>query len=145
MNPAISGPGPDLKNQIGTVPASAAGTVTGSAIDVRGFRFAVLELHVGAATGTPTSFTADAKVTHSDTEGGTYTDFQPDGTAASGKVATITVGSSRKRKTIPLAMCKGFVKIEKTVAFVGGTSPTLPNACVVSLSGAQVMPSQSDD
>lgn len=145
MNPAISGPGPDLKQVIGTIPASAAGAVTGSAIDVRGYRHLLLELVVGATTGTPDSFTADAKVTHSDTEAGSYTDYQPAGTAASGAVTQITAASTRKRKSIPLAGCKGWVKIVKTVAFVNGTSPTLPNYCGVGLSGAQVMPSQSDD
>lgn len=145
MNPAISGPGPDLKNQIGTVPASAAGTVTGSAIDVRGFKFLVLEAVAGAATGGPSAQTLDAKVTHSDASGGTYSDFQPDGTAASGKVTQLTADNTRKRKVINLANCKGFVKIEKTVALTGGTSPTWPNYVGVSLSGAQVMPSQTDD
>lgn len=145
MNPAISGPGPDLKFAIGTVPASAAGAVTGSAIDVRGYTHLALELQAGAATGTPDSFTLDAKVTHSDTEGGSYTDYQPGGTAASGAVSTISTASSRKRKVIPLSGCKGWVKIVKTLAMVGGTTPTVPNACIVALSGAQVMPSQSDD
>lgn len=145
MNPAISGPGPDMKFAIGTIPASASGAVTGSAIDVRGYTHLVLELQAGAATGTPDSFTLDAKVTHSDASGGTYADFTPDGTAASGAVAQITAGSSRKRKVIPLAGCDGWVKIVKTLAMVGGTTPTVPNACVVALSGAQVMPSQSDD
>lgn len=145
MNPAISGPGPDMKNQIGTVPASAAGTVTGSAIDVRGFTHLVLEGVSGVATGTPTSFTLDAKVTHSDASGGTYTDFQPAGTAVSGAIAQITADSTRKRKVVPLQGCKGFVKIVKVLAFVGGTSPTQPNYVGVTLGGAQVMPSQSDD
>ncbi len=145
MNPAISGPGPDIKNQIGTVPASAAATVVGDAIDVRGFTHLVLEGVTGAATGTPTTQALDAKVTHSDSSGGSYTDYQPGGTAASGAISQITANNTRKRKVIPLSGCKGFVKISKTLAFTGGSSPTLPHYVGVSLSGAQVMPSQTDD
>lgn len=145
MNPAISGPGPDMKNVIGTVPASAAATVVGSAIDVRGFTHLVLEGVTGAATGGPTAQTLDAKVTHSATEGGSYADFTPDGTAASGALTQITADNTRHRKVVPLAGCDGWVKISKTLALTGGTTPTLPHYVGVTLSGAQVMPSQSDD
>lgn len=148
MSIAKSGIGGEIKNVIGTPPASAAGTVTGSAIDVRGFTHLILEAQTGAATGGPSAQTLDAKVTHSGASGGSYADWQPDGTAASGKITQRTADNTRARKVIPLTGCDGFVKIEKTVALTGGSSPTWPNAVMVTLVGAhgqQRMPVQTDD
>jgi hypothetical protein len=141
-----SGPGPEVKNQLGTVPAaSSAGTVNGTGIDRRGFNFLILEAQTGVATGTPTSFTMDVKLQHSDVVGSGYADFQPGGVAIAGAVAQITAVSSRKRKQIDLRGAKAFVRVVNVIAFVGGTSPTLANVATMQLSGADVLPAQLDD
>lgn len=147
-NLAKHGPGAELKNVIGTPPASAAGTVVGDAIDVRGFTHLVLEAQAGAATGGPSAQSIAAKVTHSSASGGSYADWQPDGTAASGAIANLTADGTRKRKVVPLTGCDGFVKISKTVTLTGGSSPTWPHGVMVTLCGAhgqQSMPVQLDD
>lgn len=141
-----SGPGPEVKNQLGTVPAaSVAGTVNGTGVDRRGFNFLILEAQTGATTGTPTSFTMDVKLQHSDVVGSGYTDFQPGGVAIAGAVAQITAVSSRKRKQIDLRGAKAFVRVVNVIAFVGGTSPTLANVATMQLAGADVLPAQLDD
>lgn len=143
--PNLSTIGPEIRLQTGTPPlAQTAATVVGAAIDRLGFDNLVLDVEVGAATGAPTSFTCDVKVQHCDTSGGTYADWQPLGTAISGAVATITA-TGRKRKTVDLKGAKRYLKVSNTVAFVGGASPTLPNAAVVLLGGAAVLPAQVDD
>lgn len=141
----ISGPGPEVKNQIGTVPAaSAAGAVNGTGVDRRGFNFAILEAQTGAVTGSPTAQTLDAKIQHSDAVAGTYSDFDP-GVAGSGAVAQITAVNSRKRKQIDLRGAKAFVRVVTTVGFTAGTAPTLANCVTLQLAGADVLPAQSDD
>jgi hypothetical protein len=141
-----SGPGPEVKNQLGTVPAaSAAGTVNGTGVDRRGFNFAILEAQTGAATGAPTTQTLDCKLQHSDVVGSGYVDYQPGGVAAAGAVAQITAVNTRKRKTIDLRGAKAFVRVVTVTAFTGGSSPTLANVCTLQLSGADVLPAQADD
>lgn len=140
-----SGPGPEVKNQIGTVPAaSAAGAINGTGVDRRGFNFAILEAQTGAVTGAPTAQTLDAKIQHSDTVGGTYADFVP-GAAGSGAVAQITAINSRKRKQIDLRGAKAFVRVVTTVGLTAGTAPTLAHCVTLQLAGADVLPAQSDD
>lgn len=136
----VSGPGPEIKNQLGTVPAaSAAGTVNGTGVDRLGFNYAVLEAQTGAATGTPTTQTLDCKLQHSDVIGSGYVDV------TGGAVAQITAVNSRKRKTIDLRGLKRYVRVVTVTAFTGGTSPTLANVCTLQLSGADSLPAQNDD
>lgn len=136
----ISGPGPEVKNQVGTVPAaSAAGTVNGTGVDRLGFAFAVLEAQTGATTGTPTTQTVDCKLQHSDASGSGYTDV------TGGAVAQITAINTRKRKTIDLRPLKRYVRVVTVTAFTGGTTPTIANVCTLQLSGADTLPAQSDD
>jgi hypothetical protein len=141
-----SGSGPEVKNQLGTVPAaSSAGTVNGTGIDRRGFNFLILEAQTGVTTGTPTSFTMDVRLQHSDVVGSGYTDYQPGGVATAGAVAQITAASSRRRKQIDLRGAKAFVRVVNVIAFVGGTTPTLANVATMQLAGADVLPAQLDD
>lgn len=76
--------------------------------------------HVGAATGTPDSFSVTAKLQESDTSGGTYTDLatqsSPGAQAAAGVVALRGIRT------------KKFVRIVQTIAFVNGSSPAIPTS-----------------
>lgn len=129
-----------LKMATGTVPAaSAAGTVTGSAIDRLGYDHCVLEAGLGASTGTPTSFTVDSKITHCETSGGTYTDL------TGGAVTQLTAVNTRKKKSVSLKGAYRYLKVVTVAAFSGGSSPTIANAVTVILGGADTMPAQSDD
>lgn len=140
-----SGIGPEISIASGTPPAdSAAGTVTGAAIDRLGFSSMVLEAETGAVTGAPSAQTLDAKVTHCDTSGGSYTDFVP-GAAGSGAVAQITAASTRKRKSIDLSGAKQYLKIVTVTAFTGGTTPKMANCVKVILGGAVEKPAQADN
>lgn len=142
----VSGPGPEVKNQIGTVPAaSAAGTVNGTGVDRLGFKWCILEAQTGAATGTPTTQTFDVKLQHSDASGSGYADFTPGGVAAAGAVAQITAVNTRKRKTINLGEAKRYIRVVSVTAFTGGTTPTLANVATMQLAGADTLPAQSDD
>jgi hypothetical protein len=145
-NISLSGPAPELRFQIGTpIAASAAGAVLGTGVDHLGANFVVLEAETGAVTGAPTTQTLDAKVQHSDTQGGTYTDFQPGGGAAAGAISQITTVSTRKRKTIDLRGAKRWVRVSTTTGFTGGTSPTLLNSVKIVFASFDTLPAQVDD
>lgn len=136
----VSGPGPEVKNQVGTVPAaSAAGTVNGTGVDRLGFNYAVLEAQTGAVTGAPSAQTLDCKLQHSDASGSGYTDV------TGGAVAQITAANTRKRKTIDLRGLKRYVRVVTVAAFTGGTTPTIANVCTLQLAGTDVLPAQADD
>lgn len=139
--------GKQIKAVVGlTLAARAAGTVVGPAIDRTGFDELALLLQSGAATGSPTSFTADAKITHCDTSGGTYTDYTPPTPtpSPSGAVATVTAIDSVKKRSVDLRAAKQFIKVSQTNAFVGGTTPTLLTGSTVLLGAADTLPIADD-
>jgi hypothetical protein len=88
------------------------------AIDTLGYNSALVEVQVGAATGTPDSYSVACKVTECATSGGSYSDVSGATAtlAADGKHAQIRVeglGTSRLR----------YLKISMTPTFVNGTTP----------------------
>ena len=108
-----------VKAILGIAPiAQANSEKLSAAIDTLGFGSALIEVVVGAATGTPDSYAVACKVTECATSGGSYADVSG-ATAtldADGKHAQIRVeglGTSRKR----------YLKISMTPSFVNGTSP----------------------
>ena len=100
-------------------PVAASSVQTSAAIDTLGYSTGVFVIENGAATGTPSSYTVDAKLQECATSGGSYTDVS--GAAitqltADSKLAVIRVeglGISRLR----------YLKLLITPAMTGGTSP----------------------
>lgn len=108
-----------IKATLGIAPiAQANSEKLSAAIDTLGYSSALIEVAVGAATGTPDSYSVACKVTECATSGGSYADVSG-ATAtldADGKHAQIRVeglGTSRLR----------YLKVSMTPAFVAGTSP----------------------
>lgn len=127
------------KTVVGNV-AKAAGseTLTGAAIDRLGFNSCKLVATVGAATGSPTSFTLDSKLTECDTSGGVYTDVTG---AAITQVTAATAGAAEAPYVdVDLSGCKRYLKVVTVSALSGGSSPTLPVATVVVLTGKVTNP-----
>jgi hypothetical protein len=118
----------DLPNNgflgVSVAPAAQTATVNGAGVDctvVDGPINAISQ--VGAAAGSPTSYTVTAKLQESDTSGGTYTDLatqsSPGAQTAAGAVA---IRGIRTKK---------FVRVVQTIAFVSGTSPTIATSAIV--------------
>lgn len=113
-------------------PVSASTAQTGIVIDTFGYNTAMFTVQNGAATGTPSSYTVDAKIQECDTSGGTYVDVsgatitQITADSKSATVAVEGLGSSRKR----------YLKIVVTPALTGGTSPKALVASSVQLGRA---------
>lgn len=131
--------------QLGNVPAAAsAGTRNSAAIPRGNFQSCKLNLRAGATTGTPTSFTADAKIQDSADGSTGWADYTPPpgpgSTPATAAVTQITAASKMQSKDVDLATAKAFIRVVETVAFVGGTTPTLAVCSDVVLGGSAVLP-----
>lgn len=120
---------------LGTPPAAAksAGAVNGTGIDRKpkggtGFDSAKLVINNGATSGSPTSFTNTCKVQDS-ADNSTFADYTPPTGSAS---AVNSTASSAAELEVDLSMARRYVRVVETIAFVGGTSPTLlANATLV--------------
>lgn len=117
---------------VGIAPIAASSAQTSSAIDTLGYNSATFVVSNGAATGTPSSYTVDAKVQECATSGGSYTDVSGatiTQITADGGTKVIRVeglGTSRQR----------YLKIVVTPALTGGTSPKALIGATVNLGRA---------
>lgn len=143
----ISGVGPEVATRIGILPAArTVGTVNGTGFSRKGFNSCVLIGITGAETGGPSARSADFKLQHSDTVGGTYADYTPSvpNPGATGALAQIAAVDTIKKRSIDLKTAKEFIRVVDTTAFTGGSSPSLISGAVVVLGGADVLPIADD-
>jgi hypothetical protein len=132
----LSNVGYHVVPKAGTVPlANAAGTRYGAAIDARGYGSLVLLAQVGAATGTPTSYTADFSLEES-------ADGTNNWTAVTGSgVTQITADDKLERKDFDCAkLSKAYVRVKEVIAITGGTTPKVPASSCVLLGGGHYPP-----
>lgn len=123
-----------------TVPAAAsAGTRNSSAIDRLGYGSCVLAESVGATTGSPSSFTVDAKIQDSADGSTGWADYSPP-LSASAAITQITAASTIGIKNVDLSGAKRYIRVQEVVAFSGGSTPTVGVASVVVLGGAVAKP-----
>lgn len=128
-----------IKAVASVFPIAASSAQAGVGVDTKGFNSALVVVNNGAATGTPTSYTVDAKVQECDTNSGTAGDWS-DVTGATitqitadSKTALIRVeglGNSRKR----------WLKVVVTPAMTGGTSPKAIVSSVILLGNGYKQP-----
>jgi hypothetical protein len=146
-DPRISNIGAYIKPVAGTPPAAAsAATRTSSAINrlVTGsgmYQSCVLTTDTGVTSGSPTSFTVNAKIQHSADGSTGWADYTPPGgAAADAAITAITAASTQEKKSIDLSGAYQYVRISETVAFVGGTAPTVGACSKLILGGAPALP-----
>ena len=118
-------------------PVAASSAQNGIVIDTLGYNSCMFSVQNGAASGSPTSYTVDAKVQEgsqanlsdaADVSGATVTQISADGVT---KVIRVEgLGTSRKR----------YLRIVVTPALTGGTSPKALISAVVSLGRAYSEP-----
>ena len=127
--------GAGLKLLKGTPPAaSAAGAVNGAAINRQGFESCVLHAGSGAATGSPTTQALDAKLQDSADGSTGWADL------SGAAITQITAVNSEAHVNVNLRAAKQFIRVVTTVAFTGGTAPTLGNEAAVVLGGIDTKP-----
>lgn len=135
MDAGMNDVGAYVKPVIGNVPvASAAATLNGSSIDRSGYHSCVLFAQSGAATGSPTAQTLDAKIQDSDDGSTGWADV----TGAA--ITQNTAVNSSAKKSVNLQAVKRYTRVVATVAFTAGTSPTLGVSTAVVLGGARELP-----
>lgn len=129
------------KAEKGTVPAAYAGGTRDSAVIDRltlDFDSCILVSQTGATTGTPDSFSVNAKIQHGDeSDGSDMADYVPtNGTAA---ITPITAANTLAEKDIDLSGAKTYVRVREVTAFVGGTAPTVGVCSSVVLGGSSAV------
>jgi len=123
-----------VKVETGVIPEdSSAATINGPAIDRTfsggGGESAVLHASCGAATGSPSAQTVDAKLQDSADGSTGWADI---GDAITQLTADDTNGES---PGINLSTLKGFLRVVMVVGFTAGTTPAIPVAASVVIGG----------
>lgn len=110
-----------------TTTALSAGAANGVVIDRLNFLSGVIGLAVGAATGTPTSYTVNVKLQTGDQANGSdMADFIPCQQATVIQSADLTANNTFNWTDADIIGAKRYIRAVVTVAFVGGTTPTIP-------------------
>lgn len=117
-------PGATLKIIRASKPvATGAGAGNGETIDRDGFESCVLSEQLGDTAGTPTSFTVDGLIEHAEDTAGPWTTFTPN--SGSATLAQLTAANTATRVSVNLLGASRYIRHKRTVAFVGGTTPTV--------------------
>jgi hypothetical protein len=129
-----------FKTLIGTVPAApVAGTRNGSAINRRQSgaiaQGCTLFASSGAATGTPTTQTLDAKIQDSADGSTGWADYIPPDQTTVAAITQITAVNSSAEVDVNLSGAKAYIRVVETLAFTGGSTPTLGVQTAVVLVG----------
>lgn len=123
-----------VQPQANPVPTGADGTVNGAAVDRQDFLSCVLLLTAGAATGSPTGQTADAKIQDSADGATGWADV-------TGAAATqLTADNTESSVDVDLGSVKRYIRVVQTITLTAGTSPTWPTATILVLGGDRVLP-----
>lgn len=115
---------------VDTVPA----TINGPAIDRSGHDSCVLQHQCGAASGSPTAQTADAKLQESADGSTGWTDIT--GAAA----AQLVADDTSAEVDVDLSGTKQFIRVVEVVALTAGTTPALDVAASVILGPTRELP-----
>lgn len=118
-------------------PQAATATVNGGSVDRIAHNLplsALMRTALGAVTGAPSSFTVQAKVQDS-ADNSTFADYAPLGTVIQG--AVLAAANSDDLVPVNLSSARRYVRVVETIAFTGGTSPTIEIAADLILSGEQ--------
>jgi hypothetical protein len=119
----------------GTVPAAvAAGTRNSAAVDRLGFDSCVLAAQTGAASGTPTTLSVAAKIQESADGATGWADI------ADAAIEPLTVENGIARVNVRLPAAKRYLRVVETVAFTGGSTPTIGASSTIVLCGPDEIP-----
>lgn len=118
---------------------AVAGAVNGVAIDTEGYADAMAVVMVGATTGSPSSFTVDAKVQESANGTSGWTDI------SGAAITQVTAAAKTGEIAIPLRQRSAhlrYVRVVITPAFSGGSTPTVGISASVILANPEVVSGQ---
>jgi hypothetical protein len=113
----------DVKAVVDIEPQATDTTLNGTAIDITGYEDAMAIISVGAASGTPTGYTVDAKIQESADGSTGWADIT--GAAITQIVDTDDV-TAEVKVDLRRAARKGYIRVVLTAALTGGSSPAIP-------------------
>lgn len=115
---------------------AGSGAVNGTGIDLTTIgnpKSCVLYAAGGAASGTPTTQTLDAKLQDS-ADNSTFADL------SGAAITQITADSTEGIVDVNLSSARRYVRVVRTVAFTGGTSPAWPVDSGIVFGGSDTIP-----
>lgn len=130
--------GESLKIVAGNVPVSTGTSVDGTGVSRAGYDHITIACQTGAASGTPTSYSATFKLQESDSLSTGYTDVtttQNNGNAVS---AAITADNTVAKILIDARGLKKYVRVNVTAAMTGGSTPKALVASTMIFAGGVV-------
>jgi hypothetical protein len=119
--------------------AAASFGLAGTTIDRKDFRSAVFMVDNGVATGTPTSYSIDARIEDS-ADGSSWAAVATSPANSAVAITQIIADSTKQFLEVDLEPYRRYVRLAFTVAFVGGTSPKVLLGAAVMLGGIVVGP-----
>lgn len=143
--PKIFGVYNKVKSLVGLAAKASANSAdeTGTAIDQRSyncFNSGQVAVNVGAATGSPSSFSLVITLQESSDNSTWTTAKQSDDSAApSDATVTITAAGAYCFPFNP-SKCKRYLRVRRELTIVSGTSPTVPNGAMVQLGDCEREP-----
>jgi hypothetical protein len=124
------------------LPQAAAASVNGAGVDrmAHGMPLScVLHQVAGAESGAPTAVSVQTKLQHS-ADNSTWADYDPPGSATVAQTAALAAASSENAVAIDLSSANRYVRAVTTIAFTGGTSPTILVAADIVFGGEPLLP-----
>ena len=122
--------------------AASSYSLTGTAVDRRGYGSCEIVVGTGAVTGSPSAQTVDAKLQESADGSTGWTDVADDaGTTVA--ITQITAANTDARKSAKLSAQKRYVRLAATVAFTSGSTPKIGVYGAIVLGGAKDKAPQS--
>lgn len=112
----------------------SAGTTNGIVVLRLNYNSLIVGLAVGAATGTPTSFSVTVKIqTGNESNGSDMADLIDPETGEAYTTGALIANNTNVYKPLLIDGAKKYIRVVQTVTFVGGTAPTIPSACAFTL------------
>jgi hypothetical protein len=122
--------------------AASAGTVNGVTIDRALHNMplsCVLHADLDAITGTPTATTVSSTLQHAP-DGATWTNYTDPNTGVAATTANLTAANTENQLAVDLTLAYRYLRVNTTVAFTGGSSPTAMVGARLVLAGEPELP-----
>lgn len=123
--------------------SAASAGINGEAIDRVSHSMAlscVIHTETGAETGSPTGVSVQSTLQHSP-DGNTWSNFLYDGVNTA-QGSPITAASTAQDYPVDLSLADRFIRVTTSVAFTGGSSPTVGVVATVILGGENTLPAE---
>lgn len=133
-----------IKTLVALPPKASANASSdnGAAVDARSYEqynAGQVVMHVGAATGSPSSFSIVYTLEHS-TDNSTWVTAQKSDSSAGGDATVTAIAAGVYTMAFKPGSLRRFKRVTRAVTITGGTSPTVPNGAEIQFGDARREP-----